>query len=278
MSVELREGVGRVNTDPRISRRRKAVARSKRKRWLLGVAILAALAAIGWAMFWSPLLDVREIKVLGAEFTTEDEVAEAAGLLKTEQNLLLLPTSEVVAKVEALPWVKSAEVDRMLPGTVRVRIVERTPMMVLALGAARWTIDAHGNVLSSGDAVDGLPVLAGVEVGDISPGLRLLTQEALAALKAYRSMPSSLSDDIVGVFAPTIERISFSLANGTTVRYGAAEMLDAKNTVLKVLLARIQAEGRGATYIDVRVPTSPAVSDKPVDSSADGEAEVGPET
>lgn len=276
MSVELRERVGRVDTDPRISRRRKAVARSKRKRLLLGAGVLAALAALLWAMFWSPLLDVREIKVVGAEFTTEDEVAEAAGL-KSDQNLLLLPTSDVVAKVEALPWVKSAEVDRMLPGTVRVRITERTPTMVLALGAARWTIDARGNVLSSGDAVQGLPVLAGVEVGDISPGLQLLTEEALAALKAFRSMPASLTDDIVGVFAPTIERISFSMANGTTVRYGAAEMLDAKNTVLKVLLARIQAEGRGATYIDVRVPTSPAVSDKPVDSSIDGEPEVSPE-
>ena len=50
------------------------------------------------------------------------------------------------------------------------------------------------------------------------------------------------------------------LADGTQVRYGAARSMRAKNQVLAALLTELRAEGGAASYIDVRVPTSPAVS------------------
>lgn len=253
----------RVDTDPRISRRRKAVARSKRRRILIGLGVVLLLVVVGWAMFFSPLLDVREIKVTGARFTTEEEIADASRLLDEPTNLLLLGTDEISSRVEELPWVAEAQVDRMMPGTVRIRVRERKPALLLSLGAARWTIDARGYVLSTGEAREGLPVLAGVEVGDIEPGLRLMTEEAEAALAAYRGLPDSLTEQVIGVFAPTVERISFSLGSGTVIRYGAAEDMRDKNQVLKALLARLRSQGRTVAYIDVRVPTTPAIADRP---------------
>lgn len=242
------------------------MARGKRRRALVVAVVVVGMILVAWTMFFSPLLEVRSIKVLGARHTSEQEVADAAGLLTEPQNLLLLPTDEVAARVETLPWVADADVDRMLPGTVRIRVEERKPALLLSLGAARWTIDAEGNVLQTGEAVEGLPVLAGVEVGDIEPGLRLMTEEATAALEAFRGLPRNLVREVSGVFAPTVERISFSLRSGTVIRYGAAENIHDKNEVLKVLLERLAAEGRSVAYIDVRVPTSPAVSDRPAPS------------
>ncbi|MGI8774320.1 MAG: cell division protein FtsQ/DivIB [Actinomycetota bacterium] len=267
----MSERPGRVRTDPRISRRRKAVARSKRKRLLVGVSATIAVGVLVWIMFWSPLLVVREVKVLGSPNTTSAEVAEVAGLASTDQNLLLLPTSRVEEQVETLPWVASAEVDRMLPGTVRVKIVERVPALVLSLGAARWTLDEAGNVLSGGVRDKKLPVLAGVEVGNISPGGTLKTEEARAALEVMRSLPPVVRRKVAGVFAPTTERITLSLRSGTAIRYGAPEGMDAKNEVLKALLARLESEGRRPAYVDVRVPTSPAVSDSSVGQDDGGE-------
>lgn len=249
----------RLATDPRISRRRRAVARSKRRRVFIVMGSLAALAAIGWVALASPLLAVDEVKVVGAEHTTSEDVTLAAGL-GPDDNLLLLSTSEVEEKTETLPWVRSAEVDRMLPGTVRVRITERVPAMVVSLGAARWTIDPHGFVLDSGVVGENLPILGGAETGDIQVGVQLTTPEIQDALKAFRSMSKKLRSKIVAVIAPTFERISFSLADGTLIRFGAAERLAAKNQVLNALLTRLAEQGRVAAYIDVRVPTSPAVA------------------
>jgi cell division protein FtsQ len=203
-------------------------------------------------------LNVREIEIQGGKHVTKDDIESVAHV--RGDNLLTLSTGGVVAKVETLPWVKSAHVERRLPGTLRVRIEERRPAIVLSLGQARWTLDAGGRVLASGTAAKDLPVLGGVTVGDVSPGLTLDTAEAADALAAWRGLPASLRKRVVAIFAPTVERLTLSLEDGTLVRYGAAEMMTAKNEVLRSLLADLAAEGRVASYIDVRVPTSPAVS------------------
>lgn len=249
----------RVATDPRFSRRRKAVARTKRRRVVSGALVLGAVGAIAWGGLASPLLAVDEVKVVGARHTTSEEVAAVADL-GPEDNLLLLSTDTVEARAETLPWVRRASVDRLLPGTVRVRIVERVPAMVVSLGAARWTIDARGNVLDSGVVSDDLPILGGAETGDIEIGGQLSTPEIQHALRAFRSLSGKLQDDIVAVVAPTFERISFSLADGTLIRFGAAERLGAKNQVLNALLTNLRQSQKSAAYIDVRVPTSPAVA------------------
>ena len=258
-TAERLEPGGRMHTDPRISRRRKAVARTRRRRVVIRVLVAGLVVGATWGTFWSPLLRVRGVKLVGAEHVGSREVAQAAGL-DDGDNLLLVSTGEISRRVESLPWVAQAEVDRKLPGTVRVRIEEREPALVLAFGAARWTLDESGRVLAVGEAAEGLPVLAGASVSDLEPGRQLESPQVLDALKAYGSMPPALLTDVEAIFAPTIERLTFSFANGVLVRYGAAERLNSKHQVLAALFHRLETEGWNASYIDIRVPTSPAVS------------------
>lgn len=262
----------RVSTDPRFSRRRRSVEREQRRRLVVRASAAGIVAVVVWAAFFSPLLRVDEVKVVGARRTPADDVVAAAAL-GSEENLLLLSTSEVAERVRGLPWVQSVDVDRMLPGKVRIRVSERRPAMILSLGAARWTIDATGRVLQSGATGRSLPVLAGVQVATVEPGVRLRTKEAQAALAVWRRLPRSLRRDVVGIVAPTMERITLSLADGTLVRYGAPEEIPAKNEILTVLLKRVRAEDTQAAYIDVRAPLHPAISARaPESDPAEGEA------
>lgn len=266
----------RVRTDPRFRRRRQAVQRSRRRRLLIGSTALVAVIALVWATFWSPLLNVRDVTVRGVEHLAAEDVVEATSLVGSGRNLLLLSTEEIAERVERLPWVKEADVDRMLPSSVRVSITERKPALVLSLGAARWTLDRSGHVLDSGEVRPGLPVLAGVEVGEVEPGVRLMTPESLAALKVFRALQGPLRKKIAGIFAPTTERITVSLADGTVIRIGSAEKLKAKSKVLKALLARLAQRGITTAYVDVRVPTNPAISsDAPQVGEAGGDPVAG---
>lgn len=258
---------GRVRTDPRFTRRRRAVERLQRRRLLVRCVVVAGIAGAVWGAFWSPLLQVRDVRVVGAERTATADVVAVSGV-RGGENLLLLSTGDVARRAATLPWVAGARVDRMLPGTVRITIEERKPAMVLSLGAARWTLDARGNVLGAGEARRDLPVLAGVQVGTVEPGVRLRTPEAVDALAVVRSLPPALRRDVEGVFAPTLERISLKLAGGMIVRYGAAEDVADKNAVLRAVLRRVRAERLSAVYIDVRVPSAPAVSARGMPSPA----------
>lgn len=253
----------RVRTDPRISRRRRAIERSRRRRLLAGTATVAAVGAAAWLAFWSPLLAVDEIVVQGGKRVSTQEVAEVTGL-DAADNLLLVSPGRVASQVEELPWVASAKVDRKLPGTVRIKVVERVPRVVLATTEARWLLDARGHVLGRASADDEqLPVLAAAQVGSVSEGAQMAEREVRDALTALRSLAPRIRADVAAVLAPTSERITLSLTDGTQVRFGAAESLDAKNEVLQALLAEMKLEGRAGGYIDVRVPTSPAVSNGP---------------
>lgn len=249
----------RVRTDPRITRRRRAIERSRRRRLLVTAATIALFAAAVWIVFWSPVLKVREVVVLGSERVDPADVARVAGLDPSD-NLLLVSPGGIEDKVAGLPWVKRARVDRKLPGTVRVRIVERRAAMVLSLQNERWTLDGFGNVLAEGAVDAKLPVLAAASISEPEAGARLEAEEIQAALAAWRSLSNKVRSQVAAVFAPTPERITLSLDSGTQVRFGAAESLEAKNEVLEVLLAELEAEGRTVSYIDVRVPSSPALS------------------
>ena len=248
----------RVGTDPRISRRRQAVARSKRRRFIATMVFLVAVAGLVWIAFWSPLLNVSKIQVVGARNSSPNDVRGATGL-DSSDNLLLVSTGEVAERVRELPWVRDARVDRKLPGTVRVRVFERTPAMVLSVESGRWTIDAAGRVLDGGASSKKLPTLSGTEVTSVKPGDELSEPALTGALKAWRALPKKLRARVAAIFAPTVERITFALEDQTIVRYGAPEHLGGKNSVLAALLKQLSARGQRVSYIDVRVPTSPAL-------------------
>lgn len=250
----------RTRTDPRISRRRKAVARTKKRRVIVRALVAVGAALSVWIAFFSPLMAVDELKLSGAKRTTAAEVARVVSLDSSE-NLLLLNTDEVADAVKSLPWVKSVTVDRKLPGTVKLTITERSPVMAVAVGEQRYLIDRRARVLEATESADGLPLLAGLTTSLPRPGDRLSSPQLTSALEAFGAMPRKLRRDVQAVFAPTVERITFQLSDGVQVRYGAAEDMVSKNEVLKVLLSRLRLEARGPVYIDVRVPEAPAVSE-----------------
>jgi cell division protein FtsQ len=249
----------RISTDPRISRRRKAVARSRRRRALATIASLGVVTGLAWLAFVSPLLMVERVEVLGGRHVSAEHV-KAAASLGSGNNLLLLSTNQVAERIERLPWVRRARVTRRLPDTVRVRVAERRPAMVLSTTRGRWTLDRAGRVLDRGVAERALPVLGGVRVGDVAPGDVVSDAGVEAALEVWKSLPRRLRDRVVGIFASSLERIALSLDDDVVVRYGAAESMAAKNSVLRAVLARVRAEGRQVAYVDVRVPASPAIS------------------
>ncbi|MDQ3662517.1 MAG: FtsQ-type POTRA domain-containing protein [Actinomycetota bacterium] len=255
------EGPARVNTDPRFNRRRHAVARLRRRRLLIQAAVVLGVAVLVWIAFFSPLLKVSNVEVVGGGHVTGADIS-AIARLDEGRNLLLMSTTEVAQAVRGLAWVKRAEVDRKLPGTLQVNIVERVPALALQASEARWTIDRRGHVLAPG-APKRLPTVAAVSDEAIVVGERVTAAEVQGALAVFRTLPDRLRHNLEAIFAPGSERISLSLESGLLIRLGAAEKLRAKSSVLTALLARIKREGVAVGYVDVRVPTSPAVGPSP---------------
>ena len=177
----------RPRMDPRIARRRVEVRREegrRRLRILVACSCAGAVVCLFAGSLWTPLFKVRHVRVIfsagnaaaqpdaGAPQVTAHDVLVAAGLVK--QHLMIDVNSAAMARrLDAVPALGSARVSVDWPGTVKISVVVRRPVLQVPLtpgqgsgqqaNTGRWaTIDATGRVLSvSASAAPGLAVLYG---------------------------------------------------------------------------------------------------------------------
>ena len=171
--------------------RRSDIAQGRRRNWraLLfraawiggaGIVGLGLLVWIGHGLLDTAALEVDHVQVQGRVRLSMEEIdAHLDGL--RGQNILKVDLDEYRARLLESPWVESAELWRVLPSTVHVRIVERTPLAVARLHGQLYLVDAEGVIMDSygpryGDldlpVVDGLmtdgpdgPVVGGEGIG-----------------------------------------------------------------------------------------------------------------
>src|SRR6516164_1903844 len=91
-------------------------------------------------------LTVSEITVEGRE-TTDRETILAALAAGPGTPILAVSPTHVKEQLEALPWVRAAVIERRLPGTLYVRLVERKPLALWQHGGKLELVDHEGNVI-----------------------------------------------------------------------------------------------------------------------------------
>jgi len=91
-------------------------------------------------------LVVTAIDVQGRETTDPATIMEALGAERGTPILAVSP-SRAKEKLQALPWVRSAAIERRLPGTLFVRLVERRPLAVWQHAGKQELIDRDGDVI-----------------------------------------------------------------------------------------------------------------------------------
>lgn len=95
-------------------------------------------------------LAVREIVVTGRRYTTPAEIVAALDL-RDGEPMLGFDGAAARTELERLPWVKEARVERQFPGTVRVHLVERTPLALWQTRARHAVLDTDGQEIRGAD-------------------------------------------------------------------------------------------------------------------------------
>jgi cell division septal protein FtsQ len=110
---------------------RKASGRLSRARLALP-GLLLLLVWIAIARRGAPELEIDRIFVEGNERLSEGEILELIEV-RGATNILTLDLDETKRKLLRSAWVRDVELKRMLPATLTLQIVERTPVAVAAL-------------------------------------------------------------------------------------------------------------------------------------------------
>jgi cell division protein FtsQ len=91
---------------------------------------------------------LEQVEVTGHRFTSGARIFEAIALGEA-RTLLSFDSRAAQARIEQLPFIASAEIERVFPGRLVVRIRERSPMAVWQVDGRHWLIDASGRTLSA---------------------------------------------------------------------------------------------------------------------------------
>jgi cell division septal protein FtsQ len=144
---------------------------------------------------------IRHIDVQTDGVIAPDQLRRWSGV-KLGENLMALDLASVKRNLELVSTIHSVSVERILPGTLQIRVTERRPVAQVDLPRAGpaggievavFQLDADGHVMQPLDprlclvplaqVSDQLPVIAGLNAYQLQPGQRIESSEALAALQ-----------------------------------------------------------------------------------------------
>jgi cell division protein FtsQ len=246
--------------DPRISARRTAVIKEQGRRRLIiaGSALtLAALVVGGWFLLHTPLFSARSVTVTGNVHETAAEVVTQAGL-GSHPPLLDVHPGAAAARLEELPWVRTATVHVSWPDGVHITVTEETPRFTVSTPAGAWeSLSSDGRVLGqSATRPPGLLLLTVPEPPG-EPGSVLSIKDA-PGLRVASTLPPSFVAQVTAVTVEPAGWVQLALTTPVVVDIGTTSELTAKYEDVSSILAG--ATLHDGDVIDVSVPDAPTVT------------------
>jgi cell division septal protein FtsQ len=161
---------------------------------------------------------IQQIEVQNdAGVIMQDQLRRLSGV-RPGQNLLALDLARVKRDLEMEARIQSASVERVLPGTLRIRVTEREAVAQVNVVHPRagggidvlvFQLDAEGYVMTPLDprqrmvllnqADEQLPQISGMDVSELQPGRRVQSPQTLGALQFIAAYDSSAMTSIVDV-------------------------------------------------------------------------------
>jgi cell division protein FtsQ len=188
-------------------------------------------------------LTVTDVEVEGRETTDRETILAALGAGPGAPILAVSP-ARAKQRLEALPWVHHAVVERRLPGTLYVHLVERKPLALWQHGGRIELIDREGAVIPVArlDQFAKLPMVVGdgaanraAELIDMLGSEPDLAARVTAAIRVGERRWNLRIDNAVDVLLPAEE---------PSAAWSRLASLERSNAILK----------REVQTIDMRLP------------------------
>jgi cell division protein FtsQ len=110
-------------------------------------AVATFLPSTDELLYWMGLR-VEQVALSGQRFTADADVFDAMDLLNTG-SLVTFDAAGARERIEKLPWVSTAAISRIFPGSLDVRITERQPSALWINEGREYLVDGSGRVLSA---------------------------------------------------------------------------------------------------------------------------------
>ncbi|MBF6174149.1 cell division protein FtsQ/DivIB [Nocardia blacklockiae] len=219
----------RGGTDFRLGREQLADLPIRRILWW-GVPVVVALVVLVVVAYFTPLFAARSVAIEGLVTVPEQQVRDVVRI-PGGRSMLRIDTDAVARRVAGIPKIHSARVQRSFPGTVRITVEERTPVLFYDAPDGTHLLDVDSVEYAVEPPPPGVPKLATDRPGGSDP----VTRAAVAVLDAA---PPELRAQVGEVVARSVSNIELNLTDGRTVLWGGADDSARKAAVVLPVLTR----------------------------------------
>lgn len=217
---------------------------------IIGVVVL------GIIIVRSPLFDLDEIEISGANRTDAADVLAVAGF-QMREPLMDADVHRAERAVSRLPWVFTAEVTRQWPGTVTIEIVERQAAANLpSNGGSFVVVDRFGRVVERVAKLNNALPVVQVPAPAALPGEDV--PEAVDAVRVASALPRQIAPWVESIGVDPETGVVLELVDSGRALIGDSELLADKYVALATVLTRVQLTC--AKQIDVRVAQTPVLT------------------
>ncbi|MGE3953050.1 MAG: cell division protein FtsQ/DivIB [Pyrinomonadaceae bacterium] len=237
----------------------------------MSVCLLVCLSVLGYlglqSVTASKFFDVRSVYVSGVGRASSEDIERIAANAAEKSGVWNADLDGIKAKVEKLPFVKSASISRVLPDGLSVHVVEHIPIAIVKLSGGNMLVDGESNILAKANEQE--PALPIAITGWDEAKTEKAAKENLERVKLYQKMldewrgvglvsrvrsvdladlrdPKAITEDAGNVITISVGRDSFAqhLKNGVAAIAGKSDMFDGVSLVGSnmILSSRKKAE------------------------------------
>jgi cell division protein FtsQ len=259
-----------ANVDPALVLRRRALRRTEGKRRLAvlaGAVAMLLLPAGYWGLEHSSVFSVSQVTVSGASPRLDARVQTLVDADVAGKSLLQVNASALAGRLEALPDVRLARVDRAFPHGVDVSIVMERAAAFVRAGDARYVISADGRVLRTVTRASAhLPRIVLPTGAVVVTGHTVSSATMQSALSVLAGVPDRFQRGIDARLKGVVSTPGSVVAlfgHGLQLRLGNTSGLALKLRIASKVLGEMGSSiRRSVAYVDVSAPARPAVAYK----------------
>ncbi len=157
----------------KLIKKRKRIINTLKYGTLTTLIIIVILCAM-----FSPLFNIKTIKVEGNEKITEKEIISLSQI-QLEQNTFKLSKNKIEKQIKQNAYIDEVIITRKLPSTIVLKVEERKPAYLLEYAGSYVYLDKQGYLLEISTEKLELPILQGAitPTADFVEGNRLVSED-----------------------------------------------------------------------------------------------------
>jgi len=234
------------------------------------VIIFAAIGALGWLVVSGGRYLGRRVFVENPRYTVVNFEAGSDGTRINARrirefaeigetiNLFAISLKDVRARLEEVPVIRTARIQRILPDTLKIWVTERIAIARLTgkPNAQSWAIDRDGYVLGPGISYPGLPLIFGADMSQFRPRSRVESPQVVSAINALEivdaSRPLSGVLQIESIDVEDVNDLQLYL-DKERIAFVSRENTEKQLGDLAVTIQKADSAGKNWKSFDVRV-------------------------